>query len=151
MMKSSKGPGAEPEVPSGFWFQQMDSGQQSGDYIAAGQAQLELERLGWLIRRMPPRDRGEGLQDVARPVDADADAETDFEEENVEADSDGDDSRTGRPLGIADVVRLVGLTDDELDEAIDAGRFPLPDGYFSGRPYWDRDTIGWWIKRGTSL
>ena len=150
MTKPSQGPGAKPEVPSGFWFQQMDYGQQSGDFIAAGQAQLQLECLGWLIRRMPPRDRGQGLEGTETPV-ADTAAQDDLEDDDVEAETERGASRSDCPLGIADVVRLVGLDDDELEEAIDSGRFPLPDAYFSGRPYWDRDTIGWWIKRGRDL
>jgi hypothetical protein len=43
---------------------------------------------------------------------------------------------------------LVGTTVRELEEALEAGRFPAPDGYGSARPYWQRATIDQWTQRG---
>jgi hypothetical protein len=150
MSRPSADRGSRPEVQAGFYFQQMAYGGAVGDYIIAGRAQRQLERLGWLIRRMEPchrDDDGESIE-VAPALSAEPVADDVRGDEEMEADGI---EPADHPLGVVEVCRLVGLTDDELDEAIEAGRFPLPDGYVSLRPYWERDTIGWWVKRGRAL
>ncbi len=99
--------------------------------------------------RFPP-DESAGPEPAAPPTPAE-NATDDDSDEDVEADDAWDDASADRPLPIEEVVRLVGITAEELDEAIEAGRFPLPDGYISLRPYWERETIGWWVKRGKTL
>jgi hypothetical protein len=153
MSRPSTDRGSRPAVQAGFYFQQMAYGGALGDYITAGRAQRELERLGWLIRRLEPRDLGDDGEsnDAGPALSADAVLDDALDNEDVEADeADGTDPED-HPLGVAGVSRLVGLNEDELDEAIEAGRFPLPDGYVSLRPYWERETIGWWVKRGRAL
>jgi hypothetical protein len=150
MSRSSKAAGPAPEVRSGLLFQEMDHAQELGDYIAAGRAQRKLERLGWLIRRIEPKDEGDDRPAVDVPEPTEADGE-DLADEDVEADEDRNVAAADRPLGLGEVVRLVGVTLVDLEEAIELGRFPLPDGYISARPYWERGTIGWWVKRGQCL
>jgi hypothetical protein len=70
MSKSSRAAGSRPEVRSGLLFQEMDYAQRLGNYIAAGRAQRGLERLGWLIRRLEPRDLGDERPAGEVPVGA---------------------------------------------------------------------------------
>jgi hypothetical protein len=150
MSRSSKDPGARPEVPSGVLFQQMDSAQEQGDYIVAGQAQRGLELRGWLIRRMEPRGRGDDLGPARSTAAAEATIE-DLADEDFETDNDRGLEALDRPVGITEVLRLVGVTESELEAAIEDWRFPLPDGYILGRPFWARDTIDWWLKRASAI
>jgi hypothetical protein len=148
MRRPTADPGSRPEVLAGFYFQQMAYGEVLGDFILAGRAQRQLEQLGWLIRRMEPPGRGDdrvtGIMSPGCPAEAGTD-------EHAEADAAERDTPADHPLGVAEVRRLVGATERELDEAIESGRFPLPDGHVSLRPYWQRDTIAWWVERGTAF
>jgi hypothetical protein len=149
MIRSKRERASGPDVQAGVYFQQMADGDALGDFIAAGRAQRQLERLGWLVRRTGLRDHVNGCESAgaAPPLAAEA-VVGDLTDEEVEADSA---EPAGHLLGTIDVCRLVGLTEPELDDAIEAGRFPLPDGYVSLQPYWERDAIGWWVKRGRAL
>jgi hypothetical protein len=149
MSETKKAARSRLDTQAGNLFLEMDYAQQVGNYILSGRAQERLKRLGWIILRLPP-DEQEGSEPEAPPTPAEA-ATDDLADEDVEADDEWGTAPADRPLAIEEVVRLVGVTADELDEAIEAGRFPLPDGHISARPYWERETIGWWVKRGKTL
>jgi hypothetical protein len=200
MTGSSNDPGTRPAVQAAYFFKEMAYGADLGDYIMAARGQRGLERLGWLVRRMEPKDRGGDSPDASASIAAEAaTADDDVEDdavlppavtdrlpgldevcrlvgatpvvgllEAIEAgllpvpDDDVDDedveeddallpTATDGLISLDEVCRLVGLTMFEVDEAIEAGRFPLPDGYVSARPYWERETIGWWVERGGNL
>jgi hypothetical protein len=145
MQKPTEVTGPRPEASPTMLFGRMVAAQKRGDFIRAGEAQLRLEHLGWTIRRKRAsvRDAVAAAEDVAtRPV-ADGD-------ENLSSREPGE-SVYGVVLGLVDVAWLVGVTAEEVEKSLEAGRFPRPDGYVTGKPYWETANIDRWANRGGSL
>jgi hypothetical protein len=153
MRKSSNGSGPKPEGRS-----ERSSPQIPAEMIESyKRRRLEARREG-LGRMIAGTDAAELERLMANPVEfagalaaASAAFAASLVAESYAAGNEPFGDQSDRPLNLVEVARLVDLSVDEVDAAVEAGRFPLPDGYISGRAYWDRDTIGWWVKRGKSL
>jgi hypothetical protein len=145
MQRPTKGTGPKPEVSPTRMFGKMIAAQKRGDFIRAGEAQQALERLGWTIRRKRPNKRRERA--AAARIAAEAVAAGD-------GDESGSDSGQPMPeerLELLDVAWLVGATVEEVEKAVESGRFPRPDGYVLKKPNWDPTTLDRWVNRRGSL
>lgn len=141
MQKSTVVTGPKPEASPTILFGRMVAAQKRGDFIRAGEAQLRLEHLGWTIRRKSPNAQAPiaTTDEVAsRPL---AEGHDDTCEHALD----------GGVLGLVDVAWLVGVTAEEVEKSLEAGRFPGPDGYVTGKPCWEAASIDRWANRGGSL
>jgi hypothetical protein len=145
MQKPMEVTGPTPDASPTMLFGRMVAAQKRGDFIRAGEAQLRLEHLGWTIRRKRP-----SVQDAVAVGD----------EVATRSVAEGDDDLSSREpvqllygavLGLVDVAWLVGVTAEEVEKSLDSGRFPRPDGFVTGKPYWETANIDRWANRGGSL
>ncbi len=145
MQKLTEVMGPKPEASPTMLFGRMVAADKRGDFIRAGEAQLRLEQLGWTIRRKRPS---------GRDVDAAAEEIATWPPADGEEDPLGRESERpvcGGVLGLVDVAWLVGVTAEEVEKSVEAGRFPRPDGYVTGKAYWETENIDRWANRGGSL
>jgi hypothetical protein len=145
MQKPTEDTGRRSEASPTMLFGRMVAAEKRGDFIRAGEAQQRLEYLGWTIRRKRPsvREAVTATDEIATwPL--------------PDGDDDASVRESGQPvcggvLGLVDVAWLVGVTAEEVEKSVEAGRFPRPDGYVTGKPYWETENIDRWANRGGSL